>query len=191
MERNLRKNYVIGITEYEGCIYGIRLVAELLSRGCYVHLIISDQVLVNCSQLESIELNQWFESLKHKYGELLIVGAEESFKENMICGRHTYEGMVAVPCSGTLLEQIANHEQNEFFLQCMNSCIGQHRNLIIVPKETPFRVSTLEYMLQLAKAGVQIVPAMSNLTLKPSTLEQMIDGVVGKILQCLHIESEI
>jgi 4-hydroxy-3-polyprenylbenzoate decarboxylase len=46
-------------------------------------------------------------------------------------------------------------------------------------------------MLRLSRAGAQIIPAMPAFYHKPDTVIEMVDFVVGKILDQLNIEHEL
>lgn len=49
----------------------------------------------------------------------------------------------------------------------------------------------LENMLKLSRLGVTILPAMPGFYHKPQTMEELIDFVVGKILDNLKIENNL
>jgi 4-hydroxy-3-polyprenylbenzoate decarboxylase len=46
-------------------------------------------------------------------------------------------------------------------------------------------------MLKLSRLGVTILPAMPGFYHKPQTLEDVVDFVVGKVLDCLSIENNL
>ena len=189
MERINKTEYIVAMTGLNGSVYGVRLVTELLSRGYYVHLILSDigQTLSESGQL----MNNWIEDMEKRYPtQLKIVDSHHADAE---IGKHSYlwEGMIIVPCSMTTVAQIAHGVDENLVLSCANICVKQHRNLVLVPRETPLTQVHLENMLTLAKAGVQIVPAMPAVTQKPTSLTEMIDYMVGKILDGLEIENRL
>ncbi len=189
MERINKTEYVVAMTGASGSVYGVRLVTELLSRGYYVHLILSDfgTTLGDGGQLTE----HWLDDMDKRYsGQLQIIDSHE-FESEIGKNCYLWEGMVIVPCSMTTVAQIAHGVDENLVLNCARICIKQHRNLILVPRETPLTQVHLENMLTLSKVGVQIVPAMPAITHRPTSLTDMVDFMVGKILDGLGIENNL
>ena len=69
--------------------------------------------------------------------------------------------------------------------------IKEHRPLLVVPRETPLSVIHLENMLRLSRAGVQIIPAMPAFYHRPDSVIDMVDFVVGKVLDQLGVEHDL
>ena len=69
--------------------------------------------------------------------------------------------------------------------------IKERRPLIIVVREAPFNAIHLRNMLKLARLGVIILPASPAFYHKPKTLGDLIDYIVGKVLDILGIEHEL
>ena len=188
MERINRTEYVVAMSGNSGSVYGVRLVTELLGRGYYVHLILSD---FGKSLSEGGQLTEhWLEDMEKRYsGQFHVVGSHE--KDEIGRNSYLWEGMIVVPCSMTTVAQIAHGVTENLILDCADICMKQHRNLVLVPRETPLTQVHLENMLTLAKAGAQIVPAMPAITQRPTSFTEMIDYMVGKILDALGIENQL
>lgn len=69
--------------------------------------------------------------------------------------------------------------------------LKERRPLVIVPRETPLHQIQLENMLTLSKAGATILPAMPGFYHNPTTMDELIDFVVGKALDVLGVEHEL
>ena len=65
--------------------------------------------------------------------------------------------------------------------------IKQKKRLILCPRETPFSTIHLENMLALSKMGVDILPPIPGFYQKPSTIDDIIDFVVARILMQLGL----
>ena len=73
---------------------------------------------------------------------------------------------------------------------------GQHllkerRQLILVPRETPFNTIHLENLLRLAQAGAVILPAMPGFYHGPDTIADLVDFIVGKVLDQLAVDHDL
>ncbi|MGN0312591.1 MAG: flavoprotein [Lachnospiraceae bacterium] len=186
MQRTRKKEYVIGIPEEEGSVLGIRLVAELLSRGCKVY--VSTVGTQNAPDLSFAltDMQQWMESFEKKYPETFRYEADLSRGGTLTS--LGYDGMVIVPCPKDLIRKLADGQTDSSLTNYARSCILQHRPLVLVPRDTPFTTEYLEHMLILSKLRVAVVPAMLSFSQKNVSYEGMIDTIVEKILDSLNIE---
>jgi flavin prenyltransferase len=86
---------------------------------------------------------------------------------------------IAAGLSGNLIERAAD------------VTIKEGRPLVLVPRETPLSAIHLENMLKLARSGVRIVPAMPGFYGAPQTIDDLVNFVVGKVLDVLDIPHSI
>ncbi len=63
--------------------------------------------------------------------------------------------------------------------------------MLIVPRETPLRSVHLENMLKISKEGGIILPAMPAFYHQPQNIDELVDFLVGKILDILHIDHDL
>jgi 4-hydroxy-3-polyprenylbenzoate decarboxylase len=59
---------------------------------------------------------------------------------------------------------------------------------VVVPRETPLSVLHLQNLLELARLGAVVLPAMPGFYQRPQSVQDMVDFVVGKILDRLGID---
>ncbi|HHE75559.1 MAG TPA: UbiX family flavin prenyltransferase, partial [Candidatus Aciduliprofundum boonei] len=69
--------------------------------------------------------------------------------------------------------------------------LKERKKIILVPRETPLSAVVLKNMYELSKLGVVILPPVPAFYLRPRSIENVVDYVVGKILDVLGIKHEL
>lgn len=175
---------VIGFSGASGIIYGIRLLEILHSINIQTYLIISEWAKKNI-EIETDKTLEYVKSLSSVNYENFKLDASVS------SGSFLHDGMVIVPCSMKSLSSIANGYDDTLISRAASVTLKESRKLIIVPRETPLSRIHLENMVKLQEAGAIILPAMPGFYHKPSTIEEIIDHLVGKILDQLNIKHDL
>lgn len=191
------ESLVIAITGASGSIYGIRLVEELLKSGNSVHLILSKQAVsiirtetgINWSGKTETEtgekIQKYFSSGNINYYR------EDNLSSPISSGSFITDGMFVVPCSMKTLSGIANGYASNLVERAADVILKENRKLILSPREMPFNAIHLENMLKLARLGVKIAPPVPAFYHKPKKINDIIDFVVGKILDCSGIDNRL
>ncbi len=175
---------VIGFSGASGIIYGIRLLEILHSINIQTYLIISEWAKKNI-EIETDKTLEYVKSLSSVNYDNFRLDASVS------SGSFLHDGMVIVPCSMKSLSSIANGYDDTLISRAGSVTLKESRKLIIVPRETPLSRIHLENMVKLQEAGAIILPAMPGFYHKPSTIEEIIDHLVGKILDQLNIKHDL
>jgi 4-hydroxy-3-polyprenylbenzoate decarboxylase len=182
--------YIVGITGASGSIYGIRLIEELLKCGNEVHIIITD----SGTKVMKFEAEYTIEQLiKHleEFSTNIKIHCIDNLFAATASGSFKTDGMIIMPCSMATLGEIANGMSKNLLGRSADVCLKERRKLIVVPRETPFNTIHLKNMLSLSEAGAIILPAMPGFYHKPETIEDVIDFVVGKVMDNLGIENNL
>jgi flavin prenyltransferase len=175
---------VIGFSGASGIIYGIRLLEILHSINIQTYLIISEWAKKNI-EIETDKNLEYVKSLSSINYENFKLDASVS------SGSFLHDGMVIVPCSMKSLSSIANGYDDTLISRAASVTLKESRKLILVPRETPLSRIHLENMIKLQDAGAIILPAMPGFYHKPSTIDEIVDHLVGKILDQLKIKHDI
>ena len=109
----------------------------------------------------------------------------------MISGSFKTDGMVVIPCSMKTLAGISQGYSDNIILRSADVVLKEQRKLILVPRETPLTAIHLRNMLELAKQGVIIVPAMPAYYHQPEKIGDLVDFVVGKVLDLMGIDHSL
>ena len=185
MEMTREGKYIIAINGGRESIYGIRLAAEFLSRGSYVHLIIKG------GNTADDTINGQTEMLHNRYGDRFILEDNKDTECNLYRGAVSFDAMIAVPASIEGINDINEHKTDSLILKAADNARKQNRKLILVANVERFNADNLETMLSLAKEGVEIIPAAPPFFHVKSTLEDMIDYTVHNVLNVLNIENSV
>ena len=171
---------IIGISGASGAIYGVRLLEVLKRMSIETHLIITP-IVENILEQETDFRIQDVLKLANYYYKI------DDLSATISSGSFLMEGMVIIPCSMKTLAGIACGYTDNLLLRAADVTIKEKRPLIIVPRETPLRKIHLENMLKLANEGATILPAMPGFYFNPKELDNIINHIVGKVLDILRI----
>jgi 4-hydroxy-3-polyprenylbenzoate decarboxylase len=123
-------------------------------------------------------------------GQLRVFGREE-WTAPVASGSSAPCAMVVCPCTTGTLAGIAAGTSHNLIERAADVAIKEGRQLILVPRETPFSAIHLENMLKLARLGVVILPPNPGFYNNPAALNDVVDFVVARILDQLGIENEL
>ncbi|GAE29012.1 UbiX family flavin prenyltransferase [Halalkalibacter hemicellulosilyticus] len=194
MDQFIKGTYTVGITGASGAQYGIKLVNQLLLESYQVHLVITEaawQVFDLELQLDVGNRERLIDDLFNKNRHLLCYHSLRDYSAPIASGSYKNDGMVIIPCSMGTLSSIAHASSNNLLERTADVMLKEKRKLIIVPRETPLNELHLENMLRLAKMGVTILPAMPGFYQQPKNLEDLINFVVGKVLDNLDVDHSL
>jgi 4-hydroxy-3-polyprenylbenzoate decarboxylase len=184
------KKIVVGITGASGSIYAKRLIEELLKKDIFTHVICTDTGEKVMKYETGIDLEQFVEDLSKEYSHLRLENIDNLFS-SVASGSYKFDAAVILPCSMGTLAEISNGLAKNLLCRVADVAMKENRRLVIVPRETPFNAIHLENMLKLSRLGVTMLPAMPGFYHMPETMEDLIDFVVGKVLDSLSIENNL
>jgi 4-hydroxy-3-polyprenylbenzoate decarboxylase len=198
------KNITLGITGASGIPIAFTLLKQLLLRECVVHLIITTAGMVTIKEESDIALSASPKGIKDILTlKLDLLSLGESAMNNLhvytnsdwyapiASGSSVDDAMVVCPCSMASLAKIANGISDDLLARAADVILKERKNLILVPRETPFSAIQLENMLKLAKLGVAIIPPVPAFYTHPKILQDVIDFIVSRILDQLGVSNDL
>jgi flavin prenyltransferase len=186
-------NYVVGITGASGSIYGIRLIQQLALRKHRLDVVITNagkQVIKEELGISSFKTETDKLGLS-KFKSRMTIWKNDNFAAPFMSGSSAPEAVIVIPCSMGKLAAVANGISNNLLERTADVALKERRQLILVVRETPFSLIHLENMVKVARAGAQILPAMPAFYHHPKTIDDMVNFVVGKVLNLLRIEHNL
>jgi len=180
------KTIILGISGASGAVYARRLLECLCEAEVEVHLVISP----NGRRLFHDELNMGDVSVPSLLGrpaERVILHPYRDVGSRLGSGGFQTDGMVICPCSSNTMAAVAAGLGENLLHRAAAVTLKEQRRLILVPREMPMSRIDLLNALRVSEAGGIICPASPGFYMLPSTLADLVDFVVGKLLDLLSI----
>ena len=192
-----QKRVLVALTGASGLIYGIRLMEELVKRGFLLTVTVSESGQIVCREEAGLDLSGDAPAVTARLCAHLGVklGVEAVEADDLFAcaasGSAAPAAMVVAPCSMGSLARIACGTSGNLIERAADVMIKERRPLLLVPRETPLSEIHLENMLKLSRAGVRIIPAMPAFYHRPETIDDLVNFVVGKVLDQLGVSHEL
>ena len=198
------RRFFVGITGASGHAYARRLMRALVELGHAVDVSITSAGLKVLAHEQGIRLaasdlgsgndaeRAAIEAIVGPRGaERLRFFPPEAIEAPPSSGTSGTEASLIVPCSmGTLARVSAGYSSN-LVERAADVALKEGRTLLICPRETPLSAIHLENLLRLARLGAVVLPAMPGFYHRPESLDDLVDHVVGKILDRLGIDQSV
>ncbi len=189
-EPGTQKEIVVGVTGASGAAYARRLVACLCHADAHVHLIVTP----NGRRLFAEELGLAEVSGRTLLGhetEQLTIYPYRDVGSKLGSGSFRTDGMVVCPCSSNTLASIAAGLAGNILDRAATVTLKEARRLIVVPREMPLSRIDLLNALRLTEAGAVICPASPGFYMRPTNIDDLVDLVVGKLLDLLGVPHDL
>jgi flavin prenyltransferase len=172
---------VVGVTGASGAQYAIDLLETLQDLRVETQLVVSEgakRVLAEEMKLSAKDLA----ALATQIHDDRDVGA------GIASGSYRTAGMVVIPCSASTLAKIAYGLADTLITRAAHVHLKERRNLVLVPRETPYSRPMLEAMLKAHDAGARILAANPGFYGKPESVKDILGFITARVLDQLGIE---
>ncbi|MFW9963820.1 MAG: UbiX family flavin prenyltransferase [Candidatus Sifarchaeia archaeon] len=179
----MKKRVLVCLTGASGAIYGVRLLRALKSNDHEVHLIISKwggETLKYETGIDKEDLNK----------ETDFFYDENDLTAGPASGTFPIDSMVIIPCSMKTLAGIAHGYADNLIARAADCTLKERRVLILVPRESPLNLIHIRNMAAVTEAGGIVIPASPAFWAKPTTIEELVDSVVERVLTHLGISDD-
>ncbi len=170
---------VIAATGASGAIYLQRLLEQIDCKAHDVHLIMSGYAREVVKQ----ELDDF------KIPPAVSQHSETDMNVPFVSGSARFDAMVVVPCSMATLGRIASGSSDSVLLRAVDVFLKERRKLILVPRETPWNLIHARNVMTLLEAGAIVLPAIPSFYSRPSSITDLVDTVVWRILDQIGLPS--
>ncbi|TMN37451.1 flavin prenyltransferase UbiX [Pseudoalteromonas sp. S2755] len=178
-----------------GAPYGLRLLEVLVSLNYQVYVLISSAARVVLDTESNLKLSgneqkatEQLQALFCAKDKQIQVFGKDNWFSPVASGSAAPKQMIVCPCSAGSVSAIALGASDNLLERAADVVIKERGQLILVPRETPFSPIHLENMLKLSRLGVTIMPAAPGFYHQPQSIDDLVDFMVARILDHLHIE---
>lgn len=179
------RRLIIGISGASGQIYGIRLLEILQSApDLETHLVMSQAARMTIPQETDYDPRD-VEALAHVVYRHSDIGAA------IASGSFETTGMIVAPCSIRSLSSIAHSFDSDLITRAADVQLKEGRPVLLLVRETPLHLGHLELMAQAARLGCVIFPPVPAFYGRPQTIEDVVNGTVGRVLARMGFENDL
>lgn len=188
--------YFVGLTGASGHRYAQRLVRALLASGHEVDLaltgagakVLRHELGIEADPVAGLSPEALQAFAGPEAGGRVRCFASDEVEAPPSSGTALTGGVLLVPCSMGTLARVASGFSSNLVERAADVALKEGRPLVVVPRETPLSELHLENLLRLARMGAIVLPAMPGFYHHPREVDDLVDHVVGKILDRLDVE---
>ncbi|MDZ4170378.1 MAG: UbiX family flavin prenyltransferase [Coriobacteriia bacterium] len=118
----------------------------------------------------------------------LRVAMPQDLFDPIASGSHQLDAVIVAPASMGFCASVAAGLASDLAQRAADVALKEHRPLVVMPRETPLSLVHLRSLTALTEAGAIIVPAMPAFYQRPSSIDDMVSFMAGKVLDVLGIE---
>lgn len=187
------KRIVVAMGGASGMVYAARMTRWLIKNGYHLDLLMS-KTARKVFELEigpaARDETGWRKFFGDRKGTLKFYDNDD-FSAPLAGGSAAREAMVVIPCSMGLLARIASGVSSNLIERCADVMLKERKPLALVFRETPLSLIHLENLARLSRAGAIIIPAAPGFYHKPKTIDELADGLIGRVLKEIGIENDL
>ena len=179
-----RQKLIVAMTGATGSIFCVRLLELLQRSDVETHLVMSKWAKRTLLYETEYTVEQ-VQDLATEVYPLHDQGATIS------SGSFLTSGMVIIPCSMRTLSAIAQGAGDNLIHRAADVILKERRKLVLVARESPLNEIHLENMLKLSRMGARVMPPMPAFYNRPQSLDDMVNHVVGRVLDQFEIHLDV
>ncbi len=191
-----KKRLIVALSGSSGALYGRRLL-EVLSQTTYeVHWTVSEAAskVIHHEMGITLDLSDGVDALHKLIGRAAPRFHYHSCRDvsaPIASGSFQTAGMAILPCSMGTIGRIASGVSVNLIDRAADVCLKERRKLVVVPRETPLSEIHLDNMLRITRAGGTILPASPGFYAGVSSVDQLVDFIVGRVLDHLGLDHDL
>ena len=186
------------MTGASGAQYGLRVLEELVKAGVSINLLVSKagHIVINTETDLNIpsrakDIQAFFTERYNAEAGQIKAFEREQWSAPIASGSGVADVTVVCPCTTGTLSSVAVGSSKNLIERALDVAIKERKKVILVVRETPFSDIHLENMLKLSRMGVVIMPANPGFYHQPSSINDIVDFMVARILDHIGVQQKI
>lgn len=177
---------LVGITGASGSVYAERLI-EALSADNRVERVWVVATQAGRQVFDFERPDQWAHWVRQPKVEVV---ANDDFFCPAASGSNAADVVAIVPCSMGTLGRVASGVSGNLLERAADVQLKEGGRLILGVRETPLSLIHLRNMTSVKEAGAVVLPLCPSFYAAPKTVDELVDGVVERILAQMGLKSE-
>ena len=184
------RRIVVGVTGASGAAYAVRVIQLLAAAEVEVHLACSDlgrRLLAEELGISKADPDR----LAPGHPERIVVHPGNDVGAACASGSFRHDGMVVVPCSSNTMAKISLGMTDNLIQRAALVTLKERRPLILAHRESPIGLAEIDAMRRVTEAGGTVAPLSPGLYLNPTSIQDLVDFMAGRILDLLGVSHDL
>jgi flavin prenyltransferase len=178
------KRLIVGMTGASGAIYGVRLLERLSELPVETHLIATRWARITIEH----ETERSFADVRALADVTYSEGDQSAAVSS---GSFVTDGMIIAPCSMKTVSALATGFAHNLMCRAADVVLKERRPLVLAIRETPLHSIHLRNLATLSDMGVVVAPPVPAFYAKPTSLDEMVDYTVVRLLDQLGMHGDV
>ena len=191
-----RRPWLVGITGASGTPYAASVLRGLIDAGEPVDVMVSQAARLTLLDETGhsvrdrhwrVDLSAWLERdvADVRYWPVGDLAAGPS------SGSYPTHGMIIVPATTATVAAVATGVTHNLVQRAADVTLKERRKLVVVLRETPLRMSTLDNLRTLAAEGAVIMPASPAFYAGARDVAALVDFMAGRVLDQCEVDHDL
>ena len=182
-----RSRIAVCVTGASGCVLALRLCEVLSGRGFRLEAVVTRAALT-VADYECVS-RDWFLSKLRVWVQNIY--NEDELDAPLASSSYIMDACIIIPASIKTLAMVVNGVAENLAVRTVLNALRMRKPVVAVVRESPVGVAELRVLYTAAKLGISIVPAVIGFYVCPQNIRDIVDFVVGKVLDVLGIENDL
>lgn len=179
-----QKKLIVGVSGATGMLYASCVLQVLREVSIETHLVVTKPANMTLVYEGPLDLRSLRKLANFVY-PIDDIGA------SIASGSFKTDGMLVIPCSMRSLAEIATGVTTNLLTRAADVCLKERRRVVLAVRETPLHAGHLKNMLAATEMGAIIAPPVSAFYTKPTSIDELVNHTVGRLLDLFDIETDL